>query len=125
MSQDIVADIMNQVMNAKRAGKSSVKVNMHSNLLLSVLAVGRLKGYIEDYEVKGNELEIKIGSKLNACRAIKPRYVVRVRDLDKYVRRYLPARGVGMIIVSTSEGLMTHQTAMEKKKGGSLIAYFY
>ena len=69
-------------------------------------------------------MHIEFG-KINACKAVKPRYVVKTKDIDKYVRRYLPARDMGMVIISTSKGLMTHQTALEKNLGGSVIAYFY
>jgi len=124
MSQDIVADALNQIMNAKRASKSSADIKRYSKVLLGILAIGKLKGYIKDYKTKGTDLSIEFG-KLNACRAIKPRYVVRAKTIDKYVRRYLPARDMGIIIVSTSQGLMTHQTALGKNIGGSVIAYFY
>ncbi len=43
----------------------------------------------------------------------------------KYARRYLPARDMGVLILSTSQGLMTHHAALEKNIGGSLIAYVY
>ena len=59
------------------------------------------------------------------CKAIKPRFSVNKTQIDKYRRRYLPARDLGIVIVSTNEGLMTHEEALEKKIGGSLIAYFY
>lgn len=124
MSQDIVADALNQIMNAKRAKKNHVKIERYSKFLLSILAIGKLKGYIKDYKKEGNSLFIDIGE-LNYCVAIKPRYIVRADQIDKYVRRYLPGRGVGIVIVSTSQGIMTHQTAEEKNLGGSIIAYFY
>ncbi len=124
MSQDIVADALNQVMNAKRARKSSVVVKKHSKVLLGVLAIGKLKGYIKSYKVDGNDLKIEFG-KLNYCKAVKPRYIVKADTIDKYVRRYLPARDMGFVIISTNQGLMTHQTAEEKNIGGSVIAYFY
>ena len=125
MSQDIVADALNQIMNAKKASKSSVTLERHSKLLLSVLAIGKLKGYIKDYRVNGRMLEVEIEERLNACKAIKPRYLVRANEIMKYVRRYLPSRNMGVVIVSTSSGLMTHQTAIEKNIGGSVIAYLY
>lgn len=124
MSQDKVADGLNQMMNAKIAGKKIVKISMHSKVLVSVLAIGKLKGYISNYNLEGKELKVTLG-KLNFCRAVKPRYIVKVRDIEKYVRRYLPARGMGIVLISTSQGLMTHQTAQEKNLGGSIIAYFY
>jgi len=124
MSQDIVADALNELMNAKRSRKNSVTIKKHSKVLLAILAIGKLKGYIESYRVEDRNVHIEFG-KINSCKAVKPRYVVKTKDIDKYVRRYLPARDMGMVIISTSKGLMTHQTALEKNLGGSVIAYFY
>ena len=124
MSQDILADVLNQMMNAKRAGKLIVETKSHSKLLSSVLAIAKLKGYLKSYTFKDFLLRIEI-SKLNACGAIKPRYTVTTQELANFISRYLPAKNLGILIVSTSQGLMTHQTAQEKNIGGSLIAYFY
>ena len=124
MSQDVVADTLNQIMNSNRARKPELTVKRHSKLLLSVLAIAKLRGYIEEYKTSGTELKIKIG-KLNGCNAIKPRLMVKSDELDRYINRFLPAKNLGVIIISTSQGLMTHQTAQEKNVGGSLIAYFF
>ena len=124
MSQDIVSDTLNQMMNAMKSGAKSVIVKRHTKLLISVLAIAKLKGYVSDYKVDGNSLKIEFGH-LNNCNSIKPRYFVKKEDYDKYVKRYLPAKNLGILIISTSSGLMTHQTAEEKNKGGCLIAYFY
>jgi small subunit ribosomal protein S8 len=126
MSQDRVADALNQMMNSSRFGKKETLVKTHSKFLLSVLAIAKLKGYVESYQIEPNTkvLKIKLG-KLNGCNAIKPRLIVKTNEIEKYVKRYLPAKNLGVLIVSTSKGLMTHQTALEKNLGGSLIAYFY
>jgi len=124
MSQDILADTLNQMLNASKAGKTTIVVAKHSKLLLSVLAIAKLKGYVKEYKVDGNSLKIELG-KLNSCKATKPRYVVQVGDMEKYAKRYLPAKDLGILVVSTSQGLMTHQTAQDKNMGGSLLAYFY
>ena len=124
MSQDIVADTLNQMMNSLRAGKEEFEVQKHSRFLLSVLAIAKLKGYVESYSVDGKKLKIKLG-KLNGCNAVKPRLVVKADEIERYIKRYLPSKNLGVIIVSTSKGLMTHQTAQDKNLGGSLIAYFY
>ncbi len=125
MSQDIVADTLNQIMNAKRAGHTSVSVKKHSKFLTSVLSIGKLKGYIKDFRVNGRNLDIELGDKLNSCLAVKPRHLVKAEEIMKYVRRYLPSRHMGFVVISTSKGLMTHHTAIEKGIGGSIIAYFY
>lgn len=124
MSQDIISDTLNQIMNMKRARKSSISVNKNSKLLLSVLAIAKLKGYINGYKLEKNILKIDIGN-IHGCNSIKPRFNISCEDIDKYIKRYLPAKNIGIIIISTNEGLMTHHTAQEKLKGGSLIAYFY
>lgn len=124
MSQDSLADALNQIMNIKRAGKSTVEIKKHSKLLLSVLAIAKLKGYLKSYKAEGTKLIVELGN-IHGCQAIKPRYTVSSSEIEKYVTRYLPAKNFGTIIISTSQGLMSHQTALEKNLGGSLIAYLY
>ena len=124
MSQDVVADTLNQVMNAKRAGKDYLEVERHSKLLLNVLEVAKKWGYLDFNLTDKKKLKIKI-NKLNECRAIKPRFNVKVDDIEKYIRRFLPSRGFGILILSSSSDLITQEEAYEKNIGGSLIAYFY
>jgi len=124
MSQDVVADALNQIMNIKRAKKTEVRIKKHSKVLINLLDLMKKLGYL-DYEIKGRELKVEIKEKLNKCRAIKPRYSVSVDKIDKYVRRFLPARGFGYVILSTSKGLLIHEAALEENTGGSLLAYVY
>ena len=125
MSHDIVADALNQVMNAKRAGKNELVVERYSKFLLNVLSVAKKHKYLAyELEEESKKLKIRILS-LNECKAIKPRFDIRIGDIEKYMRRFLPARDFGIIIISSSKGLVTHKEAYEKNIGGSLIAYFY
>jgi small subunit ribosomal protein S8 len=124
MSQDTVSDGLNKMMNAVRARKNSIKISRSSKLLLSVLAIAKLKGYVKSFKTEGNEVSIELGN-IHGCQAIKPRFIAKVDEFGKYEKRYLPGKGLGIIIVSTSQGIMTHQTAQDKKIGGSLIAYIY
>jgi ribosomal protein S8 len=122
---DKLSDVLNQVMMAKNAGKKTCEVGA-SNVLVKVLEIMKKHGYI-DYELKEDKFKkiiIKIKS-LNECRSIRPRFYVKKNELEKFIRRFLPARGFGIIIVSTNKGLMTHADAMEKEIGGSLIAYCF
>jgi len=110
-------------MNAKRARKAEMVSYRSSKLLLQVLEMMKQYGYL-DYELTDGKLKVSI-KELNHCIAVKPRYAVNMKNLEKYVRRFLPARNFGYVIISTSKGLMTHQEAKENKLGGSIIAYFY
>ena len=123
MSQDIVADALNQIMNAKKARKTKVVIKKHSKLLRNILDIAKESGYL-DYEIDGNELKVEI-YKLNELKAIKPRYTVSVKRINKYVRRFLPAKNFGFVIVSTNNGLMKAEEAEEQNLGGCLIAYMF
>ena len=126
MSQDVVADALNMIRNAKKARKESIKIKRISNLLVEILKIMKQEGAIKKYKInsKDKTIDISLGD-LSECKAIKPRFTVRKDEIEKYRRRYLPARDIGTIIISTNKGLITHGEAFEERIGGSLIAYFY
>nr|AJS12623.1 30S ribosomal protein S8 [uncultured archaeon] len=124
MSQDLISDTLNQILNAKRIGKEQVVVKRASKLLLNVLEIAQKYEYIKDFKKTGKSIEIIIGN-INNCGAVKPRFNVTRKTLEKYMKRYLPARDFGILLISTNQGVMTHQDSIEKKTGGCLIAYFY
>ncbi|MEM4719654.1 MAG: 30S ribosomal protein S8 [Candidatus Pacearchaeota archaeon] len=127
VARDWISSLLNDIMNCKKAGKYETVIVGGSKMILDVLEIMKKHGYLTKIEIeeeKFNKIKIKIG-KLNECRAIKPRFSVKKDGFEKYIRRFLPARDVGIIIVSTSKGLMTHQEAIEKGMGGSLIAYCF
>lgn len=123
MARDIISDILNEMMNAKKANKTFIETTRFSKLLIKILEMMKSYGYIE-YKLEDGKLRITL-KEITECRSIKPRYTVAKKDVEKYVRKFLPARNYGYILISTSKGLMTHQEAQENKIGGSLIAYFF
>ena len=126
MSQDVIADAMNMMRNAKRANKEVVDIKRVSKLLIEILKIMKQKGAVKKYKIdsKGKTIEVTLGDFFD-CKAIKPRFTVKVDQIEKYRRRYLPARSIGTVVVTTNKGLMSHEEAQEKNIGGSLIAYFY
>lgn len=126
MSHDIVADGLNMIRNAKKTHKENVKIKRISNALVEVLKIMKQEGAIKKYKIDSKEksLSVTIGD-LNECKAIKPRFSCNKNQIEKYRRRYLPARNIGIMIISTNKGMMTHKEAQEEEIGGSLIAYFY
>jgi ribosomal protein S8 len=125
MSQDIVSDGLNQIMNALRMGKKMITIRLYSKVLLNIFQMMKSNGHI-NYEVNKEEKSVKIEIiKLNKCKAVKPRYYASVTDIDKYLRRFLPSRNFGSLIISTNKGLLNHKDAVEQNIGGSILAYFY
>jgi ribosomal protein S8 len=125
MSQDIVADGLNQIMNCKRIEKRELTLKRYSKVLINLLEMMKVEGHL-DYTLDKEEKKLSIRLiKLNECRAIKPRYYVGYADIEKYLRRFLPSRNFGTLVISTNNGLMKHKEAFDNKLGGAIIAYFY
>jgi ribosomal protein S8 len=123
MAQDLISDALNQIMNAEKTEKKEVILKRHSKFLIQVLEKMKEKKHIE-LKIEGINLIIKILN-LNECKSIKPRFYVSMNEIDKYARRFLPSRNFGVMLISTSRGLLNQHEAKENKIGGSLIAYFY
>lgn len=124
---DVITKTLNELMNAKRAGKTECRVSLSSNLLLEVLELMKNEGYV-DYKVeKGGKFpRVLIAiKKVNECRAIRPRLHFQIDEFQKYVRRFLPSRDLGIVIVSTDKGVLSHKDALDKGVGGVLLAYCY
>ena len=127
--QDPIVDALTKIRNAEAASQTQVSLKPASNFLGEVLKIAQQNGYIEGFDKKEEKgiisISVKLSGKLNECKAIKPRYAVKKTEFEKYEKRYLPARDVGLIIVSTPNGLMTHTEAKSKGLGGRLIAFMY
>lgn len=98
-------------------------------MIKTVLDIMKKQGYIGGYEIiednKGNFVKVQLIGKINGCGVVKPRFSVKKDGYEKFEKRYLPAKGFGFLIVSTSKGLMTHNEAQDLGLGGKLISYCY
>lgn len=126
---DPLAAVLSQINNAIAVGKNTVTTKVSSKFITRVLEIMHSHGYLgevqEVQDVKGNYYVISLIGKLNKCGVVKPRFAIQADDFEKFEKRYLPARGFGLLIVSTNQGLMTHDEAKEKNLGGKLISYCY
>jgi len=129
MLNDTLANTLNVMHMASKTGKDSCIVKPVSKVILEVLRIMQEKKYIGSFEVqkdnRGSSAKINFIGALNKCGAIKPRFPVGIETYEKFEKRYLPAKDFGIIIVSTSKGIMIHNEAKEKKIGGKLLAYVY
>ncbi len=87
------------------------------------------KGYIGEIEFiddgRTGKFRVQLFGRINDCRAIKPRHAVKVKEMEKWEKRYLPAKDVGILILTTPQGIMTHEEAKKRHIGGRLLAYVY
>ncbi len=126
---DPLADALSVIKNAEDTGKPVCSIKPASKLIGSVLKVMKDKGYIGEFELiddgKSGLFRVQLKGKINKCGVIRPRHAVKNIEFEKWEKRFLPARGFGLIILTNPEGVMTHDEARESGLGGELLAYVY
>ena len=129
MLQDPLNDAMVAIRNAETVGKDECTVRPASKLIGRVLKVMQEHQYIRSFELiedgRGGMYRVSLGGAINSCGVIKPRFAVRRADLEKYEARYLPAQDFGVLILTTTEGVISQTKAKEIGVGGKLLAYVY
>lgn len=129
MMHDTLSIALSNILNAEKIGGEFCITRHFSKLLKDVLTIMNNKGYLGAFEIindgRGKIAKINLLGKINKCGVIKPRFSVMKDGFEKFEKRYLPAKDFGILLVSTSKGLMTHVEAKEKRIGGKLIAYVY
>ncbi|RMF91307.1 MAG: 30S ribosomal protein S8 [Methanobacteriota archaeon] len=129
MLTDPLADAFSNLKNQENAGNLSCTIRPASKVIGSVLSILREKGYIGDFEFvedgKGGMFKVTLTGRLNDCGVIRPRYAVKKLSFEKFEKRFLPATGFGVLIVSTPQGIMGHEEAKKLGIGGRLLGYVY
>jgi len=127
MLVDSLSNAMSKIQNAERARKKEVTVAPASKLIGEVLKIMTEEGMVKSFEPVegGRAFRVLLHGKINSCGAIKPRHPMKLDEGEKWEKRYLPAAGVGILVVSTPKGVMTHRKAAELGVGGRLLAHIY
>jgi len=129
---DPIADYLTRLRNAIKAKHRVVEVPA-SNVKKEITKILFDKGYILNYKFveEGPQGTIKIALKydlVNKVNSIKSLTRVSKPGLRKYVGyREMPRviNGLGIVILSTSQGVMTDKEAKDLKLGGELLCYIY
>ncbi len=126
---DPIADMLARIRNANRALLPNVQVP-HSRLKESLAGILKREGYIADFAVesqrqKNLKLKLKYQGKRSVIEGLQ-------RVSSPGLRRYVGATeiprvrgGLGISVLSTSEGIMTGVEARKKNLGGELICYVW
>ena len=126
---DPIVEALTKIRNAEAASKKDCSLRPASKFLGEVLRVAKENEYIEEYKMEETKgiltYDVSLNGKMNTCKAIRPRHAVKKAGFEKFEKRYLPARDVGLLVVSTPNGVMTHRDAKKKGLGGRLIAFMY
>ncbi|HET7673457.1 MAG TPA: 30S ribosomal protein S8 [Candidatus Saccharimonadales bacterium] len=130
VSTDPISDMLTRIRNAIAVGKSEVSLP-HSNIKTSVAKLLVKSGFISGVKVDGQgkdkRIQITINSDSENAR------ITEIARLSRPGRRlYAKAKdiptvkqGRGLVIISTSKGIMTGDEAKKAKIGGELICRIY
>ena len=128
-ANNILANLFSTMYNNELRNKKECLVVPSSNLATKVLKTMQTNKYIGEFETIddgiGGKIRIQLLGRINRCGIISPRFAVKTKEFGKWERQYLPAVGIGVLIVSTSQGVLSHKETQEKQIGGRLIGYVY
>lgn len=126
---DTLANALNCLKVAEVKGRTQAKVRPASKMIREVLLLLQKKGYVGEFKFiddgKSGEFIVTLAGKINNAGAVKPRFAVSAKTWEKFETRFLPAKGIGILVVSTSQGVMSHSDAQEKNLGGRLLCFVY
>ena len=129
MQHDTLSDALSAINNAARDDNDYATVSPTSNLIKNVLLKLQEEGYIGVFELvedgKGGKFKVEVNEAVNQCQPVKPNFYVKADEHTDWAKRYLPARNFGKLIVTTPEGVLTHEEAVENNVGGQLLGYVY
>jgi small subunit ribosomal protein S8 len=129
MLNDPLANALSAMKNAEIKGKGSCIIQPSSKLIGGVLNLLKEKDYIGEFEYvddgKTGVFQVNLKGNINNCGVIKPRYPIKRNELDKWESRYLPAQHFGLLILTTTKGILSQDEARKDGIGGKLLAYVY
>lgn len=125
---DYLADALNTMKTHEIVGQNVCTVKA-TKLIEEVLKLLKHHKYLKEYKVvddgRGGFFEVSLDGRINDCGVIKPRLPVKRHQWASKEQEFIPGFGIGLLIVSTSQGIMTNVDAEKKHIGGRLLAYVY
>ncbi len=131
---DPIADMLTRLRNANQAYHDSTSMP-HSKIKEGIAQILKEQGYIASYEVAepaegevGKTLKVTLKYGTNRERSIAGLRRISKPGLRVYAKsNALPKvlGGLGIAIISTSQGLMTDKQANSKSVGGEVLAYVW
>ena len=126
---NILANLFGTLYNNEARRNTDCVILPTSKLGIEVLKSLQKHGYIGEFEhiddKRGGKFKIKLLAKITKCGAISPRFKVKKDAFNSWEQQYLPAYNRGMLVVTTNQGVMSHQEAVSKEIGVFLIGYVY
>ena len=130
MVTDPIADMLTRIRNANQMRYKEVEVPA-SKMKNEIARILKAEGFIVDYKVKKNNIQDILVLSLKYVD--KERVITGLKRISKPgLRVYVKAEevpsvlnGLGIAIISTSQGVMTDKDARKNSLGGEVLAYIW
>jgi small subunit ribosomal protein S8 len=128
---DPIADMLTRIRNANLAYKDDVDMPL-SSVKMRVADILAKEGYVTGYEVEGEGVKRTLKLTLKYA-ANRERTITGIRRISKPGKRVYVGRdevprvlgGLGIAILSTSNGVLTDKQARKQGVGGEVLAYVW
>src|SRR3989338_8849396 len=108
---DTLSNALSNILRDEKLGRSESTIKPSSKVIKKVLGIMKENRYVGNFEetknAKGSILKLNLLWNINKCGVIKPRYKVKKDQFEKFEERYLLARDMGILIVSTPVGIIS------------------
>ncbi len=128
---DPIADMLTRIRNANSVCHEKVEIP-GSNIKTAIASILKAEGFIKDFETipdsKQNVIRISLKYGSNRDKVITGIKRISKPGLRVYAKKDQLPRvlgGLGIAIISTSQGMMTDKTARKAGLGGEVIAYVW
>lgn len=125
---DLISGLFTTLQNNEMA-RNKECIYPASKLVGNVLKVLQKHGYIGAFEYiedgRGGKFRIQLLGRINRSAPIKPHFSVKKDSFEEWEKIYLPGRDIGILIVTTPKGVMSHKEAKASGIGGRLLGYVY
>lgn len=129
---DPLANALNTITNSEKRAKKEAIIAPASRMIIEVLRLLQREGYLGEIEYiddgRQGKVKVQLLGRINKAAAIKPRYSIKkseLTDLPQWIKKKLPSREIGILIISTPTGIMSSREALEKGTGGIILGYVY
>jgi small subunit ribosomal protein S8 len=126
---NVLSNLFTTLHNNESRRKKECMVIPASKFASEILRVLQKNRFIGEFEQiddgRAGKFRIQLLAMINKCGIITPRYSVKKDQYLEWERRFLPAYNMGILLVSTSKGVMSHSDAQLQGLGGILIGFVY
>lgn len=128
MSQtDLLSDALTRIRNAQTSNHAYTYV-LKSNFVKNVLEVLKDEGYIKDVDAEENKIKVELKYNDDGVPVISE--IVRVSKPGRRVYKAIDGvdrmyGGLGIVIMSTSKGIMTDEKARQSNVGGEILCKIF